>query len=729
MKTNLNTHDVYALVTELQYLIGAQVVNVYDITSQMICIKLRCKYVQYNELFNYESEKTELEAVEALEVVETVETVETVEESEKKKHFLKYLIIESSTKFYVLDEFTAINIIPSSFSSKLRKHLKNKRISKFDQINLDRVIDIQFGTNDPEKKFYCNHLMCEFYASGNIILTDNNYKIMTLIHPYVYKDGESQQNLARVSVGNIYPLNFATVTVSLEYDYIKQIIIEELNKTDKKIKAKQFMMKLPLITFSPSVLEHALIVAGILPNEKIDNCSDIFSDEKILQIIATINKMFNLKTFNGYIIDDVFLPYLYNQYKDSKFTEYSSFSESVTKHFLKFDKFESKEKKAEITREKKLSKQDKILVNIQNQISSFESKVEENAKIISSIELDINLLQDFLNYVSCYMVDPVKKPINFTGKFEQIQLLEYIPYKNEITFVFNGAEYKWNTHISAHANMGNKFKENKQIKQKIEKATTALTIASTVNAKKDSTDTEQVTVTIKGKSKEFWFEEFNWFVTSDGLMFVSGKTADQNEQLVKKYLNANDLYIHSEIFGSGSGILKNNGNVIIEKDCPKSIEECGNFLICHTKAWKDSVPDRAYWVYPNQVSKKTETGEYVSKGAFIVRGTKNFIPTQKMELGLAILFKSLNSDELKYQAGDDIEFAMPMVATYSALSEHKFKVKITPGTQKIKKVFPEVLTNFYKKSNMFEKTGIKLISNDDFQKVLVTGVRFHLHTS
>jgi hypothetical protein len=87
---------------------------------------------------------------------------------------------------------------------------------------------------------------------------------------------------------------------------------------------------------------------------------------------------------------------------------------------------------------------------------------------------------------------------------------------------------------------------------------------------------------------------------------------------------------------------------------------------------------------------------------------------------------AVNNEELKYQVGDDIEFAMPMVATYSALSGHKFKVKITTGTQKIKKIFPEVLTSFYKKANIFEKAGIKSINNDDFQKVLITGVKFHL---
>lgn len=702
MKTNLNTHDIYALVTELQYLIGAQVVNVYDITSQMICIKLRCKR----------------------------ENLDTDTDSDQEnKHYLKYLIIESSTKFYILDQFTAVNILPSSFSCKLRKHLKNKRISKFEQINLDRVINIQFGTLDIDKNFYPHHLICEFYASGNIILTDYEYKILTLVHPYMYKNEDTNKGIARVGVGNIYPVNLATQIVSLSFETVKQSILDELIKLDKKIKTKQFLMRLPLIMFSPSVLEHVIINCSIAL-EKIDsNSANIFTDEVISQIITGIHDMFNLKVFNGYIINDSFIPYLYNQYKNTQHIAFLTFSECITQHFLKLDKFESKKSKkisTEMDKEQNISKQEKVLSNITNQINTFEIKTEENLLLVNCAELNIKLLQEFLDYTKTHITDHLTNPIKFNGKFEQIELLEYAPYKNQIKFTFNCAIYTWNTNISAYANINTKFTENKQIKEKIKKAEAALNIA----AANTSTNTvETLVVNIKGKTKIFWFEEYNWFITSDKLIFVSGKTADQNEQLVKKYLNPDDLYIHSEVFGSGSGILKNNGKNVIERDCPKSIEESGNFLICHTKAWKSGVPDKSYWVYPNQVSKQTESGEYVCKGAFIVRGTKNFIPVNALELGLGILFKTLNSNELKHKLESDesnIEFAMPVVATYSALSKYKFKIKITTGTQKIKKVFPEVLGNFYKKANMFEKAGIKLIHNNDFQKVLISRVRFHL---
>ena len=36
--------------------------------------------------------------------------------------------------------------------------------------------------------------------------------------------------------------------------------------------------------------------------------------------------------------------------------------------------------------------------------------------------------------------------------------------------------------------------------------------------------------------KPHWFEKFRWFITSDGIVVVAGSDAQQNEQLVKRYM-------------------------------------------------------------------------------------------------------------------------------------------------------------------------------------------------
>ena len=58
--------------------------------------------------------------------------------------------------------------------------------------------------------------------------------------------------------------------------------------------------------------------------------------------------------------------------------------------------------------------------------------------------------------------------------------------------------------------------------------------------------------------KPFWFEKFCWFVTSDNLLVVSGRDAQQNELLVKRYLRKEDLYVHADLHGAATTILRND---------------------------------------------------------------------------------------------------------------------------------------------------------------------------
>jgi hypothetical protein len=58
--------------------------------------------------------------------------------------------------------------------------------------------------------------------------------------------------------------------------------------------------------------------------------------------------------------------------------------------------------------------------------------------------------------------------------------------------------------------------------------------------------------------KPFWFEKFCWFVTSDNLLVVSGRDAQQNELLVKRYLRKDDLYVHADLHGAATTIVRND---------------------------------------------------------------------------------------------------------------------------------------------------------------------------
>ncbi len=66
------------------------------------------------------------------------------------------------------------------------------------QVGIDRVVDITLGQG--EKAF---HILIEFYASGNLILTDHEYKIISLLRTHRYDED------TRWAVGEPYPFTFA----------------------------------------------------------------------------------------------------------------------------------------------------------------------------------------------------------------------------------------------------------------------------------------------------------------------------------------------------------------------------------------------------------------------------------------------------------------------------------------------------------------------------------------
>ena len=159
----------------------------------------------------------------------------------------------------------------------------------------------------------------------------------------------------------------------------------------------------------------------------------------------------------------------------------------------------------------------------------------------------------------------------------------------------------------------------------------------------------------------------------------------------------------------------------------KSVIAAASFIICHSKAWKQNSPDKAFWVYPDQVSKTPQTGEYLPTGSFIIRGKKNYINTT-LQLGFGILFKSKGEMELKNIVSDNknnnIEWAIPIVAPYSSVRDLKYKVKLIPGNGKKGKTFKMILNFFLKKkaNNLIEKTFIKKMDIGTATDILVNGL-------
>lgn len=57
--------------------------------------------------------------------------------------------------------------------------------------------------------------------------------------------------------------------------------------------------------------------------------------------------------------------------------------------------------------------------------------------------------------------------------------------------------------------------------------------------------------------KTFWFEKFYWFISSENYLVIAGRDGQQNELLVKRYMAPNDIYVHADLHGASSVVIKN----------------------------------------------------------------------------------------------------------------------------------------------------------------------------
>ncbi|WP_435358691.1 ribosome rescue protein RqcH [Haloarchaeobius sp. DFWS5] len=130
------------------------------------------------------------------------------------------------------------------------------------------------------------------------------------------------------------------------------------------------------------------------------------------------------------------------------------------------------------------------------------------------------------------------------------------------------------------------------------------------------------------RTDEKWFERFRWFHTSDGFLVIGGRNADQNEELVKKYLDKGDRVFHTQAHGAPVTILKatDPSEPSREVDFPESsIDEAAQFAVTYSSVWKDGVfAADVYEVGGDQVTKTPESGEYLEKGSFAIRGDRTY---------------------------------------------------------------------------------------------------------
>ncbi|MGI0149909.1 MAG: ribosome rescue protein RqcH [Thermoplasmata archaeon] len=131
-------------------------------------------------------------------------------------------------------------------------------------------------------------------------------------------------------------------------------------------------------------------------------------------------------------------------------------------------------------------------------------------------------------------------------------------------------------------------------------------------------------------TKALWFESYRWTLSADGHLILGGRDARTNDQLVKKHLKEGDRYAHADIHGAPSTVIKEGA-----KASEATLREACEFALAYSKAWSSGLAGgSAYWVLPEQVSKQAESGEFLPRGAFVIRGKRNYFHDLPVRLAI-----------------------------------------------------------------------------------------------
>jgi predicted ribosome quality control (RQC) complex YloA/Tae2 family protein len=182
------------------------------------------------------------------------------------------------------------------------------------------------------------------------------------------------------------------------------------------------------------------------------------------------------------------------------------------------------------------------------------------------------------------------------------------------------------------------YDEAKRAKQKLAGAREALEATKVRLERAEPPASEVPSVPKVPERPRLWFERFRWFVSSEGILVLAGRDAGSNDQVVRKYLREGDRYLHADLHGAASVIVKRSATPGAPEAGESTLREAGEFAVAFSKAWRAGHASAdAFWVLPEQVSKAAASGEFVARGAWVIHGTKHALRDLPLELALGTI--------------------------------------------------------------------------------------------
>lgn len=642
MKQGMSSFDIAAMVKELQCLVGGRIEKAYQIAREKLLLRIRIL-----------------------------------------KEGRKDLVIIVGKWLYLASQPQETPKSPTSFAMLLRKHLSNGTVTKIEQHGFDRIVVFHF---QKEERY---QLICELFREGNVVLVQEG----KIIQPLIPKSWSRRE--VRAHREYKFP-PFRQDFKTLDLKGFKKIL--GLSKND-------IVRTLALdFNLGGQYAEELCILSGIDKKRKVNE----LSDSEVQNIFKCMKQLLDSmdKAEGGYMIleEDVprdITPFELKSNQDYKAEKFHLFSQAVEKYIeivkeeepedLEFEEVKAKYKR-------QLSQQEEAIANLEKRAQENKGKAELIYVHYKEIEEILNMLKKGIKEKDTAEI------ISSLGEFPSFKKLEMDKTKVTLSFKDEKDDLKdiaLNYKISVEKNAGLYYDKAKKAREKGEGARKSLKETKKRLAKVQVEKEERKKRT-KKQTKQFWFEKYKWFISSHGNIVIAGRDAKTNDKVVKKYLTDKDRYAHAEIHGAPSVVIKNKDGEISNQ----TLKEACEFAFIHSKAWNSKIGSgSAYWVLPNQVSKTPPSGEFLARGAFIIRGKRNHVTDIELKFGVG---------SIQYEGTEKM-----MCAPVSAMESRSQRYIIfEPGNMK-KSTFVRKLCTIF---NVDQKEVERILPPGDVNIIRTVGV-------
>jgi Predicted RNA-binding protein homologous to eukaryotic snRNP len=498
---------------------------------------------------------------------------------------------------------------PTSFATFLRKYITNAKVGKTVQIGLDRVVVTELFKSDAEYK-----LIFEIFGGGNVLLVLDGKIVNCLIH-------KRRRDRATLP-GEDY------VMPKTRYDPASSSF-EEFTEIFRSSESDTVRTLATVVNLGGQYAEEVCKRSGV---DKTLNSKEVSDDNlrKMYDVLRGIvehvvgGSEATVFRKDGEIAD--ISPIDLSIYEETEKETFQTMSLAIDTLLREIGEAEEEEYVDPET--------EKLKKRIQKQsetVDEYLLESEDLRKRADALYVEYQKANELL-----IVLNEQSKKLTWEKLAEGAKKIPFVvsidPSKNKIVCKLSELNVALDYTKGLDANASDIYQKGKDLGEKAKRAKDALkeSQAELEKRQKGFDKARALALTRAQPTKQFWFERYKWFITSSGKLVIAGRDAHSNDNIVKKHLKEKDVFTHADVHGAPSVILKDGLEAT-----PEDLREACSFALTQSKAWVAALMEgAAFWVYPDQVSKTPNPGEFVPRGAFIVRGKRNYEHHLKMELGI-----------------------------------------------------------------------------------------------